>query len=140
VASNASASNAVSSLLGILVWARRKELGLACGSAPYGHRIVGSRGCRHLVPDPEQRAWARKFIELRRHGFRDYRGRAIAGPSYRQIVVYLWHQNAVRPDGREFTEGTIRRWIEGELRLQAEEARQREREASTADVAQGTSA
>jgi hypothetical protein len=103
-------------LLGIvetLASARRKELGLATARAGYGFMTVGPKGARRVVPDPHTRACGRKFLEWRRMGF-----------SWSVIYLYTWRVGLRTRDGREWSYGSIRRAVEAEKQLQAQEAGQ----------------
>src|SRR5262245_53489948 len=103
-------------LLGIvqaLAAARRKELGLATARASYGFMTVGPKGARRLVPDADTRACGQKFLEWRRKGF-----------SWSAIYLHAWHVGLRTRDGREWSYGSIRRAVEAETRLQAQEAGQ----------------
>jgi len=103
-------------LLGIvqtLAAARRKDLGLATARASYGFMTVGPKGAKQLVPDEYTRACGQKFLEWRRKGF-----------SWSAIYLHAWHVGLRTRDGREWSYGSIRRAVEAEMRLQAQEAGQ----------------
>ena len=109
--------------------AQRRAQGLPVGSnARWGYKIVKvkdhatGRIVRRFVKDHETRAWAQRFVQLRQHGFTDYRGRKIAGPSFRQIAIYLLYQGVQLPSGIQVSGDLVWSWYRHELDLQAAEA------------------
>jgi DNA invertase Pin-like site-specific DNA recombinase len=79
--------------------------------APYGFRLTGRRGRRKLAANPEQRRVGRLILEWRLQGY-----------TWEAIQVALIRRG-LRPNGRELSYGSIRRWCVAEARLQALEAR-----------------
>src|SRR5262245_32808041 len=107
------AAKALSSLFRALIWSKRKALGLATGKPPYGFKTAGPPGFKRLVPCGYTRACGAKFLAWRR-----------AGHSWATIYNHAWKVGLVRLDGREWSEGAIKRAVRAEALLQAEEARQ----------------
>jgi hypothetical protein len=96
----------------VLIWAKRRELGLATGKPPYGFKIAGRPGYKRLVPCPHTRACGRKFLEWREKGY-----------SWSEIYNHVWMIKMRTRDGREWSEGAIKRAVNGERALLEEEAR-----------------
>jgi hypothetical protein len=94
-----------------LAAARRPTLGLATTRASYGFMTVGPKGARQLVPDEYTRACGRKFLEWRRKGF-----------SWSAIYLHCWHVGLRTRGGRGWSYGSIRRAVEAEQRLQAQQS------------------
>jgi DNA invertase Pin-like site-specific DNA recombinase len=91
-------------------FAERRKRGRPTGTPPYGFKTAGPRGDRRFVPDTYTRAVARKIVALRQEGL-----------SWSQVYVRLLQERVKTRDGREWSEGAIRRVYEGELKLQAAE-------------------
>lgn len=94
----------------LLIWLHRKELGLATGKPPYGYKIAGRPGYKRLVPCPHTRACGQKFLEWRYKGY-----------SWSEIYNHSWMIDLRTRDGREWSEGAIKRAVRGEMLLQAED-------------------
>ena len=74
---------------------------------------------KRLVPDEYTRACGRKFLEWRQQGF-----------SWSEIYNHCWKIRLLTRDGREWSEGAIKRAVQGELRLQEAEAQQQAQQPS----------
>ena len=96
-----------------LATARRKDLGLATARASYGFMTLGPKGAKRLVPDPYTRQCGQAFVRWRQMGY-----------SWSQIYLHCWRSKLRTRDGREWSYGSIRRAVEAEQRLQAQEAGQ----------------
>jgi hypothetical protein len=89
--------------LGRITWAR--------GRPPYGFRIVGPPGFKRLVKCARTRHCGKHFVKWRR-----------LGHSWATIYNHCWKSKILTVDGREWSEGAIKRAVRGELLLQQWEA------------------
>ena len=105
----------VTDLARSLLYAERKRLGLPVGPAPFGFRTTGPRGHKRFVACKWSRDCAKLFIRMRQAGY-----------SWAKIYLTCWKQNLLTADGREWSEGSIKRAVAGELKLQRLEAQLRE--------------
>jgi hypothetical protein len=96
-----------------LIWSRRKSLDLATGKAPYGFTTEGPPGGKRLVPCAYTRACGRKFLEWKRQGV-----------TWAAIYNHCWKLGITRLDGREWSEGAIKRAVRAEALLQHAEAKE----------------